>query len=364
MARKTNKTDHVLNLLSSGAKKTPPKKEESDAPPVDLRPKKPAAAAEPEEMIEEIEPVAAPDQGDEERAIGAPSFERDVELRDVDSPDTERTTRTVRETVSRENSEIPSQASAPQPQTVQVIEPPKVSVVHTAEEDNAIADAVKNSLEAELDAYMDEKIKQGEPEFFVELKDTSEVSPTEIESVPEEELVDVEYAELKTEAILEERRNVTPLIVDVKAAMAHHEEPEEEEIEEQKITPEPEKTLDAGEIQTEEAAEPQAVAEPPSVPAMEEEVPQQEKDYTMVNVMEYLVRDQVPKYVRQFGHCDCDRCLEDTIALTLTHLPAKYVVVNKNAVSPLLNFYEKRYAGQLIVEITKATMIVNESPNH
>lgn len=86
--------------------------------------------------------------------------------------------------------------------------------------------------------------------------------------------------------------------------------------------------------------------------------------FTAVNVMERLVRDKTEGYMKQFGNCTCSRCVEDTVALALTNLPSKYVVVNRDAVSPLLNFYEKQYAGQITVEITKACIKVKENPRH
>lgn len=87
-------------------------------------------------------------------------------------------------------------------------------------------------------------------------------------------------------------------------------------------------------------------------------------DYEFVNVMEYVVQNKVLEYMEKFGNCTCHRCVADTSALALTHLPAKYVVVNKNAVSPLLNFYANKYSGQVTVEITKACIQVQNNPHH
>lgn len=108
--------------------------------------------------------------------------------------------------------------------------------------------------------------------------------------------------------------------------------------------------------------------ESPKEEPVKEETPKQEapaeRTFEFVNVMERLVRDQAERYMGQFGNCMCERCVEDVTALSLSHLPAKCVVVNKEAVSPLLNFYTKKYAGQITVEITKACIIVQENPNH
>ncbi len=88
------------------------------------------------------------------------------------------------------------------------------------------------------------------------------------------------------------------------------------------------------------------------------------KSFVFINVMEKLVEEKVGHYMEQFGVCMCSRCRADVMAIALTKLPGKYVVVNKETVSPLINFYSNKFAGQITVEITKACIRVNESPHH
>lgn len=92
--------------------------------------------------------------------------------------------------------------------------------------------------------------------------------------------------------------------------------------------------------------------------------PEEDLDFAYVNVMETLVQERVLEYMEQFGICTCPRCIADTSALALTQLPPKYVVVSKAAISPLMNFYSKKYAGQITVEITKACIQVGDVPHH
>lgn len=94
------------------------------------------------------------------------------------------------------------------------------------------------------------------------------------------------------------------------------------------------------------------------------EAPEEEDDFFMVNVMERLVKERASEYIRQFHMCGCRRCLADVTALALTELPAKYVVINKRAVSPLMNFYTMKYAGRVTVEVTKACVAVQNNPFH
>lgn len=181
-----------------------------------------------------------------------------------------------------------------------------VRVVASQEEDDKIADAVKQLLEEELETETADDMPKPEDLPVFEEEDTAE------ETLAAEE-VPVTEAVQKTE-----------------------------------------------EVPADEEAEVPAAAAIEAAPEAGEE----EADYTFLNVMEKLVREKVLTYMKQFGNCTCSRCVADTVALSLIHLPPKYVVVNKNAVAPLMNFYTKHYAGQITVEITKACIRVNQCPHH
>lgn len=86
--------------------------------------------------------------------------------------------------------------------------------------------------------------------------------------------------------------------------------------------------------------------------------------YQYLNIMEHVVNIKVEEYMQKFDVCTCGRCIADVKALALTHLPAKYIVVEPPAVSPLLNFYSNKFSQQVIVELTKACSIVKENPHH
>ncbi|NBI63823.1 hypothetical protein D3Z38_12325 [Clostridiales bacterium] len=399
MAKRTNKTDHVLNLLSQG------KKSGSAAPPVQLK------KAESEEPLPESAEAAAAEQDGQ-------GGERSEELQKAA---TEKTSPQEAQTVSAADAEdIPASAASAEPSVAEQKEVPQVSVVHTSSEENPIAESVKDALEAELEDYLKENPslpdlpqemnrtekedlpdlpdlpKQTDAEKTEELPDlpdipetvdqleqseeqadpriTETTAPAETPAAPEPVREKVENkpeppAVAEETAVSEPQADQTGIVeeasisavaqtVSQEAQNPSVSAPSESKTE---IQPEEKATAQTAEtpVRESQAATPEAVSEPEKAAEKEDE-----PDFATVNVMEYLVREQAPKYIRQFGHCDCSRCLEDTIALSLTHLPAKYVVVNKNAVSPLLNFYEKRFAGQLIVEITKASMTVDEFPHH
>jgi len=95
--------------------------------------------------------------------------------------------------------------------------------------------------------------------------------------------------------------------------------------------------------------------------------PDADKDsptYQYLNVMEHVVKIKAEEYMNKFGVCSCGHCIADVTALTLTHLPPKYMVVSPPAAPPLLNFYSNRFSQQVIVELTKACSIVKENPHH
>ena len=54
-----------------------------------------------------------------------------------------------------------------------------------------------------------------------------------------------------------------------------------------------------------------------------------EADVSYLNVMQALVEDKADKYIKTAGVCPCPRCRIDVIALTLSKLPSKYVVLSQ-----------------------------------
>lgn len=298
---KTNKTDHVLNLLASGSKKSHSDSDGS-APPVDLKKKSGSA----EEISGETEVLEETTKKQNQAEAGV-----------------------------NEDSEF-SEAS-------ECHEIPEVSVVHLSGEENPLAETVKKSLEAELESYLEENSENRQ-------KPLKEQKLSEEPTEPAEKPVVEEARQEAKPPMPEQEEVVQPQMPESK------EEPQHQEAETAQVaeSASEEATALSQELEQEkETAEETVVEEEQEKPA-----------FLAVNVMEQLVRSQVEGFIKQFGHCSCRRCVEDTTALALTHLPAKYVVVTKESVSPLLNFYEKKYAGQLIVEITKASMTVSENPHH
>ncbi len=130
--------------------------------------------------------------------------------------------------------------------------------------------------------------------------------------------------------------------------------------------PQPEPQPEPEPVQVEQTPEPQPEPEPEPVQAEATPAPQPEPepDFVILNVMEEIVKEKIIYFMRQFDVCTCDRCIADTIALTLNGLTPKYIVTMPAAVAPLLSLYTNRYIADVTVEATKACMIVRENPRH
>lgn len=87
-------------------------------------------------------------------------------------------------------------------------------------------------------------------------------------------------------------------------------------------------------------------------------------DFKYVNVYERIVQNKLLDYMRKFDMCMCDRCIVDTFALAVTELPTKIVVVDKNEVFPLVNFFEVKNTAIISTALIKACMVVKEKPHH
>lgn len=83
-----------------------------------------------------------------------------------------------------------------------------------------------------------------------------------------------------------------------------------------------------------------------------------------VNVMQQLVEESAPKYMRLYGVCNCPRCQVDVKALALSGLPSKYVVMRKGEMVPRISVYEGRYSAAVTAQLLWACKLVTEKPHH
>ncbi len=221
-------------------------------------------------------------------------------------------------------------------------------------DNETVAATIRDALEEDLAAELGEAPAEALPEEdFIPMQDfapavepeaTVDATPLEEAPAPEPEPQPepVPEPEPEQEPVLEQAQEPAPMPA-----------PEPE--------PEP-----VAEMEPEPAPEPEAVPEPEPAPAAEakEEVPEEERSITCLNVMQELVEEKVDKYMKMFGLCTCPRCRVDVVALTLTSLPAKYVVVRENEATPMLTVYEGRYNTAVIAQIMWACKKVLDNPRH
>lgn len=223
-------------------------------------------------------------------------------------------------------------------------------------DNETVAATIRDALEEDLAAELGESPAEALPEEdFIPMQDfapavepEATVDATPLEEAPapapepEPQPEPVPEPEPEPEPVLEQAQEPAPMPA-----------PEPE--------PEP-----VAEMEPEPALEPEAVPEPEPAPAAEakEEVPEEDRPITCLNVMQELVEEKVDKYMKMFGLCTCPRCRVDVVALTLTSLPAKYVVVRENEATPMLTVYEGRYNTAVIAQIMWACKKVLDNPRH
>ncbi len=105
------------------------------------------------------------------------------------------------------------------------------------------------------------------------------------------------------------------------------------------------------------------VSESNPVPEVEP-VLEREPEFVVLNIMERIVQDKIIYFMRQFEVCTCERCIADTVALTLNGLQPKYIVTTPAAVAPLISFYTNKYISDITVEATKACQTIKDNPRH
>lgn len=86
--------------------------------------------------------------------------------------------------------------------------------------------------------------------------------------------------------------------------------------------------------------------------------------FVFVNICEELVKEKTVEYLQRFGVCTCSRCVADTMALALTNIQPKYVVMDPDTAVPFLSYYANKLSVNVMTELTKACLTVLAHPRH
>lgn len=321
---KGNKTAHVLNLLTAPGGGGAPLGEEESAAPESVQP---APAARP--LIPPILEVA---QANDESLAQQIQQALEEELQEAAPPPP----------VRQAPEPPPVPAPAPPPPAEPVFSPaepasPPVEPVSPLPAESApsgLEAALAQALEADLAA------QEGEPSDFVETTFEDLSQPPAPETVPEPE------PEPEPEPVPEPEPEPEP---------APEPEPEPAPIPEPEFVPEPEPIPEP---------EPEPAPEPEPEPESAPEPANPADELTYVNVIQSLVEELAPRYIKMFGLCSCPRCRIDVVALTLNNLIPKYVVMKKHDMIPMLTVYEGRFSSTIFAQLTRACKIVSDSPRH
>ncbi len=86
----------------------------------------------------------------------------------------------------------------------------------------------------------------------------------------------------------------------------------------------------------------------------------------VVNVTQMLVEGI---FVEQFLHhckleCDCAQCRDDIIAMTLNHLPSRYVSTDRGEAYVKAQYFDPQLQSDIIRELTVSAKVVGERPKH
>lgn len=320
MAKKTNKTNHVLNLLSGA--------DEQDA--------------EVQKAAEETEPKIQIVNQNQEDSIAADvqqMLEEEL-LQEEQALQAQREKETEWQT---EAAAADAAASVPaaEPASAAVSDAETAAVPAASAADHAETAAPADTLaEAEPDSA-ETAAQPTEPESAAgEAGVSAEAAAAETDTTPAEAAASGTDANTAADAASEVDRNTAEAATAPAASAAEtaHETP----------------LSDVGQPQAAPAAtSPEPAAAEPEVPS-----------YALLNVMERLVDDKLDYYMKKFDVCTCPRCRVDVKALALSHMEAKYVVLDKSGISAFLSLYTNKYASEVMFHLGKACMQVLESPRH
>lgn len=365
MAKKSNKTAHVLNLLAGhdAAKETEEASAAAEGALSDEAAEQTSAPApaEPEVPLNEVRKPAAP-QPSQMPAKAPTASQNNISL--IDKTENDPVADLIQEKLSSEfEKQIQESHEVLTPEEEGILEPSAVMSIEeepldsgeglTSAEEPLDSDEGLSSAEEPLDSG--EGLTSAEQEPVVSNMDSRELekpaapAPVQTDSEDTSDLQEalnlntIESANALSEAE-EEIEAMAEMDVDLKSE------------------PEPASSA-ATEPRPEPAQSASTEPEPSPAPSASPE-PEPEPKFAAVNVMERIVNDKIIYYMRQFDVCTCDRCKADVIALTLNGLLPKYIVTMPAAVDPLISFYTNRLISDVTVEATKACMVVKENPRH
>ena len=319
---KTNKTAHVLNVITGGHGQSDPVEEQAPAPASD-----PAVDSQAPTSRPPVTPILEIARADDD-ALSAAILN------------------TLMEEVTGESTvATPEEAPTPQAPIGEAVEPDEIAWAAASVEESAPAASAPA-----------EAVHQPEP---VQPDTAPQSEPVQVDTVPQSEPVQADTARQPEPTQADTAPQPEPVQVDtvpqsepVQADAAPQPEPVQED-----TAPQPEPTQANTAPQAESAQEDIAIAEA-------DDCYVRNQDIAYHNITQALVESKAEKYMKMVDMCCCPRCTADVKAKALCNLPPKYIVMHKSALTPMLSYYEGRFSAAVTAQIFAACQLVKENPRH
>ena len=342
---RSSKTDHVLNLLGGGHTAQPPEEPAGQAAPAEqAAPAGQAAPAEQAASAKQTAPAGQAAQSDRP----APAAQ------------------------GAESAAPPVQPQPPASPVLTAPAKPSLPILEVARNNNQrLADTICSALEqalAEEEGHTPppaepEPVKQ-EPEPVPE--PVPEPAAPEPQPEPEPEPASPEpQPEPKPEPVAPEPQpEPEPEPASPEPQPKPEPEPAPPEPQPEPVKPEPEPETPPAQAEEPKASSAPRVSNSVAPAPAEEESLILPGNALYLNVMELLVDEAMERYGKATGLCSCARCRADAKALTLSRLPAKYVVLPAPAMPPMISLYREEFSSDVLAQILYSCNKVKENPRH
>ena len=319
---KTNKTAHVLNVITGGHGQSDPVEEQAPAPASD-----PAVDSQAPTSRPPVTPILEIARADDD-ALSAAILN------------------TLMEEVTGESTvATPEEAPTPQAPIGEAVEPDEIAWAAASVEESAPAASAPAEAVHQPEPVQADTTPQPEP---VQADTARQPEPVQADAAPQPEPVQEDTAP-QPEPV---QVDTVPQSEPVQADAAPQPDPVQED-----TAPQPELTQADTAPQTESVQEDIAIAEA-------DDCYVRNQDIAYHNITQALVESKAEKYMKMVDMCCCPRCTADVKAKALCNLPPKYIVMHKSALTPMLSYYEGRFSAAVTAQIFAACQLVKENPRH
>lgn len=89
-----------------------------------------------------------------------------------------------------------------------------------------------------------------------------------------------------------------------------------------------------------------------------------QKEMILFNIVEEMVKETIDRIIPTMDMCSCSICRLNACAIALNHLMPHYVTTTKGRELAKISAERMNYQTKVLVETTKALLLVKENPLH